>query len=187
MENDASKHACAGGCDEPCEAACKEERRIQSQPRVRAQRPCTSRASPRTPPHSDPANGHTKGTVRANRERNADDGAVSKDGGGAHVSKLVRLASTEAGTGAMIVVEAAAAVVAPSPLAVGAVLLAAAWAAAPVVACASSSLQAVSCLGASALSFQLRWPAAAPAKPKPLPPLETGRRLAERECACQRP
>ena len=70
-------------------------------------------------------------------------------------------------------VDAAAAAAAPSPLAVGAVLLAAAWAAAPVVACASSSLQAVSCLGASVLSFQLRWPLAAPAKPKPPPPLET--------------
>jgi hypothetical protein len=65
---------------------------------VRAQRPCKSRASPRTPPHSDPANGHTRGTVRANRERDAEDGAASKDGGGAHASGLVRLASAEAGT-----------------------------------------------------------------------------------------
>ena len=147
------------------EAACKEERRIQAQPRVRAQRPCTSRASPRTPPHSDPANGHTRGTVRANREREAEGGAASKGGGGVHASGLVRRASAEAGTGAVVVVDAAAAAAAPSPLALGAVLLAAAWAAAPVVMCASSSLQAVSCLGASVLSFQLRWPAAAPAKP----------------------
>ena len=76
----------------------KEERRIQAQPRVRAQRPCTSRASPRTPPHSDPANGHTRGTVRANREREAEDGAASKHGGGAHASGLARLASAAAGT-----------------------------------------------------------------------------------------
>jgi hypothetical protein len=94
-------------------------------------------------------------------------------GGRVHVSKLVRLASTGASTGAVVVVDAAAAAAAPSPLAVRAVLLAAAWAAAPVVACASSSLQAGSCLGASALSFQLRWPVAAPADPKPPPPLET--------------
>ncbi len=76
-------------------------------------------------------------------------------------------------TGAAIVVDAAAAAAAPAPLAVGAVLLAVAWAAAPVVACASSSLQAGSCLGASVLSFQLRWPVAAPADPNPPPPLET--------------
>jgi hypothetical protein len=76
----------------------KEERRIQAQPRVRAQRPCTSRASPRTPSPSDPANGHTRGTVCANRKRNADDGAASKGRGGAHASGLVRLASAAAGT-----------------------------------------------------------------------------------------
>ena len=68
-------------------------------------------------------------------------------------------------TGAVVVVAAAAAAAAPSPLAIGAVLLAAAWAAAWVVACASCSSQAGSCLGASALSFQLRWPVAAPADP----------------------
>jgi hypothetical protein len=81
------------------------------------------------------------------------------------------------------VVDAAAAVVAPSPVAVGAVLLAAAWAAAPVVACASSSLQAVSCLGASVLSFQLRWPVAAPADPKP--PSQHAAPL-QRRCAAAR-
>jgi hypothetical protein len=84
----------------------------------------------------------------------------------------------------VVVVEAAAAAAAPAPLAVGAVLLAAAWAAAPAVACASSSLQAVSCLGASVLSFQLRWPAAAAANPKPPPPLETAVASPTRVCAC---
>ena len=95
-----STHVRAGATSHGKEAACKEERRIQSQPRVRAQRPCTSRASPRTPPHSvyDPANGHARGTVHGNREREAEDGPASKGGGGAHASGLVRLASAEAGT-----------------------------------------------------------------------------------------
>ena len=51
---------------------CREERRVQEQARC----PGTSRASPRAPPRSNPANDHKNGTDHANLEREADDGAA---------------------------------------------------------------------------------------------------------------
>ncbi len=99
MENDASKHACAGGCDEPWEGSSVQRRATHT----------SATQSAGTAPMqitSITANAATLGSCQWPHERNGpcESGArsggraASKHGGRAYASGLVRLASAEAGT-----------------------------------------------------------------------------------------